>query len=97
MVDEVARWIELAEERLDGTGIRCYVMPGNDDEFAIDAALESTTIVNPDNRVVRVDEETQMLSCSWTNPTPVGQPPRGVRGRSCSSACTAWPPSSSRA
>ena len=49
-------------------------MPGNDDEFAIDAALESTTIINPDNRVVRVDEDTQMLSCSWTNPTPWDSP-----------------------
>ncbi len=63
MVAEVRRWIELAEERLAGTGVRCFVMPGNDDEFAIDAALESTTIVNPDNRVVRIDDETQMLSC----------------------------------
>jgi uncharacterized protein len=74
MVAEVRRWIELAEERLAGTGVRCFVMPGNDDEFAIDAALESTTIVNPDNRVVRIDEGTQMLSCSWTNPTPWDSP-----------------------
>jgi uncharacterized protein len=74
MVAEVARWIALAEERLAGTGIRCYVMPGNDDEFAIDGALESPTVVNPDNRVVQVDEETQMLSCSWTNPTPWDSP-----------------------
>jgi uncharacterized protein len=74
MVDEVERWIRLAEERLAGTGIRCYVMPGNDDEFAIDRALESTTILNPDNRVMRVDDTTQMLSCSWTNPTPWDSP-----------------------
>ncbi len=74
MVAEVRRWIELAEERLAGTGVRCFVMPGNDDEFAVDAALESTTIVNPDNRVVRIDEGTQMLSCSWTNPTPWDSP-----------------------
>ena len=74
MVDEVERWIRLAEERLAGTGIRCYVMPGNDDEFAIDRALESTTILNPDNRVLRVDDTTQMLSCSWTNPTPWDSP-----------------------
>ena len=74
MVAEVRRWIELAEERLAGTGIGCFVMPGNDDEFAIDGALESATVVNPDNRVVRVDAETQMLSCSWTNPTPWNSP-----------------------
>jgi Icc-related predicted phosphoesterase len=74
MVDEVERWIRLAEERVAGTGVRCYVMPGNDDEFAVDAALASDTIVNPDNRVVRIGDEAQMLSCSWTNPTPCDSP-----------------------
>jgi Icc-related predicted phosphoesterase len=73
MVDEVRRWIHLAEERLDGTGIRCFVMPGNDDEFAIDEALESTYVVNPDLSVVQLDG-VQMLSCSWTNPTPWNSP-----------------------
>jgi uncharacterized protein len=73
MVEEVRRWIRLAEERLDGSGIRCFVMPGNDDEFAIDDALESTYVVNPDMRVVALDG-VQMLSCSWTNPTPWRSP-----------------------
>ena len=74
MVDEVERWIRLAEERLAGTGIRCFVMPGNDDEFAVDEALRSEMVVNPDNRVVRLGDEAQMLSCSWTNPTPWDSP-----------------------
>jgi len=74
MVAEVERWIRLAEERFSGTGVRCFVMPGNDDEFAIDAALRSPTIVNPDNRVVRIGDDVQMLSCSWTNPTPWDSP-----------------------
>ena len=73
MVDEVHRWIELAEERLGGTDVRCFVMPGNDDEFAVDAALESRYVVNPDNAVVRVGDF-QMLSCSWTNRTPWDSP-----------------------
>ncbi len=73
MVDEVRRWVRLAEERLGGTDIRCFVMPGNDDEFAIDEALESPYVVNPDNKVVRVGDF-QMLSCSWTNRTPWDSP-----------------------
>jgi uncharacterized protein len=73
MVDEVRRWVQLAEERLDGSGIRCFVMPGNDDEPAIDPALESSYVVNPDNRVVDLDGY-QLLSCSWTNPTPWDSP-----------------------
>jgi Icc-related predicted phosphoesterase len=73
MVDEVRRWIRLAEERLEGTGIRCLVMPGNDDEFAIDEALESSYVVNPDGTVIELDG-IQILSSCWTNPTPWNSP-----------------------
>ncbi len=73
MVAEVSRWVALAEERLAGSGVNCLVMPGNDDEFAVDQALESPLITNPDNRVVRIGE-VQILSCSWTNPTPWASP-----------------------
>ena len=73
MVEEVRRWVRLAEERLAGSGVRCFVMAGNDDELALDEALESTYVVNPDGRVVRFDD-LQMLSCSWTNRTPWNSP-----------------------
>jgi Icc-related predicted phosphoesterase len=73
MVDEVRRWIRLAEERLEGTGIRCLVMPGNDDEFAVDEALESSYVVNPDGKVLELDD-IQILSSCWTNPTPWNSP-----------------------
>jgi uncharacterized protein len=73
MVDEVRRWMRLAEERLAGSGVRCLVMPGNDDEFAVDEALESTYVVNPDGEVLRLDD-LQVLSCSWTNRTPWNSP-----------------------
>jgi uncharacterized protein len=73
MVEEVRRWIRLAEDRLSGTDARIFVMPGNDDEPAIDPALESTLVINPDNDVVEIDE-LQMLSCSWVNPTPWNSP-----------------------
>jgi Icc-related predicted phosphoesterase len=73
MVDEVRRWMRLAEERLAGSGVRCFVMPGNDDEFAVDEALESTYVVNPDGHVVLFDD-VQVLSCSWTNRTPWNSP-----------------------
>jgi Icc-related predicted phosphoesterase len=73
MVDEVRRWMRLAEERLAGSGVRCLVMPGNDDEFAVDEAVESTYVINPDGRVM-VFDEVQVLSCSWTNRTPWNSP-----------------------
>jgi Icc-related predicted phosphoesterase len=72
--DEVARWVRLAEEKLRGTDVRCFVMPGNDDELEIDEPLSaSDTVVNPDGRVVRVDGY-QMLSSAWANRTPWDSP-----------------------
>ena len=70
----VERWVRLAEERLRGTGVRCFVMPGNDDEFEIDEVLAgSDVVVNPDGAIVEIDGY-QMLSLAWANPTPWNSP-----------------------
>jgi uncharacterized protein len=73
MVEQVRRWREQADERFADAEYPAFIMPGNDDEFAIDAALDGGTVVNPDNRVVRIGP-IQMLSCSWTSPTPWNSP-----------------------
>jgi len=73
MVDEVVRWVGIADEKLAGTSIRCLIMPGNDDEFEIDAVLGSERVENPDDRVVRVGD-IQVLSSAWANPTPWDSP-----------------------
>src|SRR5919202_2218860 len=39
MVDGTARWIDMAEEKLGGTGIRVVACPANDDMFEIDDLL----------------------------------------------------------
>jgi Icc-related predicted phosphoesterase len=76
MRDGLGRWIEFADERLRGAGIECYVMPGNDDELGIEDLIEgSTTVVNPENRVVEIGGgEFEMISCGWANPTPWNSP-----------------------
>jgi Icc-related predicted phosphoesterase len=74
MRESVERWVRLAEERLRETGVTCFIMPGNDDEFDIDDALaHSDVVVNPDGRVLRLDGY-QLLSLSWVNPTPWQSP-----------------------
>lgn len=71
----VERWLELAEERLEGAGVRCCIMPGNDDGFFVDEALEgSRVVVNHDGCAVWLDDRFQMLGCSWSNPTPWRSP-----------------------
>lgn len=74
MVDELERWIALAEERLVGTGVAVYVMPGNDDPWSIDQVLETSRVVNAcDGRIVRVGDH-EMISCGFSNPTPWDSP-----------------------
>jgi Icc-related predicted phosphoesterase len=74
MNQELERWMEIADEKLSGTGVRCLVMPGNDDEFEIDSVLGSAgTVENPEGKVVDVDGY-QMISCAWASPTPWDSP-----------------------
>jgi Icc-related predicted phosphoesterase len=66
----VERWLELADEKLAGTGVRCYVCPGNDDEPAIDEVVRGARRVeHAEGRVIDVDGF-EMISTGWSNPTP---------------------------
>jgi Icc-related predicted phosphoesterase len=65
------RWIEYADTRLADSGIRCYVCPGNDDVFELDAVIQTSQHVQlAEGRVVMLDEHHEMVSCGWSNPTP---------------------------
>lgn len=71
----IARWMDLAEERLQGTGVECYISPGNDDPLAIDAILSrGGLVVNPEERVVSLRNEWEMISCGTVNHTPWHSP-----------------------
>jgi uncharacterized protein len=74
IVDELRRWIALADERLARYGIDAYVMPGNDDPWSCDPVLEAAShVVACDDRVVRVGPH-EMISCAYANPTPWDSP-----------------------
>jgi Icc-related predicted phosphoesterase len=67
----VQRWVDYADEKLAGTGIRCYVCPGNDDMMEIDPVLASAKSIQiAEGRVVQLDEHHEMASTGWSNPTP---------------------------
>jgi len=75
MVEGIARWMALAEERLKGTGIKCYVSPGNDDILDIDAALDAAKyVINPEEKVVNIDGEHEMITLGTANHTPWNSP-----------------------
>ena len=64
-------WVALAEERLRGTGIRCFMAPGNDDFLSIDDALSSSDVVEfAENRVIDLDDTHQMITTGYSNLTP---------------------------
>jgi Icc-related predicted phosphoesterase len=70
MLGTVERWMEMAEERLAGRGIKAFVCPGNDDQFEVDEILDAAPGVElAEGRVVDV-EGFQMASTGWSNITP---------------------------
>jgi len=75
MIDRVAEWMRLAEERLGNTDVKCYVSPGNDDFFDVDPVLNSSSyVINPEEKVVSIDGEHEMITLGYTNHTPWHSP-----------------------
>ena len=75
MVERLQSWITLADERLAGTGIKCYISPGNDDFFEIDGVLSSGKhVVNPEGGLVEIDGRHEMITLGYTNRTPWNSP-----------------------
>lgn len=75
VVESIGRWVELAEERLRGSGIRCFVTPGNDDFPEIDAPLMGSDVVEfVEGRCVRLDERHEMITTGYSNITPWASP-----------------------
>ena len=70
MTGTVERWMQMADERLRGTGIRCFVCPGNDDEMEVDDVIRRSDLVElGEGRLVEIDGWT-MISTGWSNHTP---------------------------
>ncbi len=74
LASTVERWMTLADEKLAGTDTICVSIPGNDDELAIDDALNGATRVrNCDGRLLDFGEF-QMMGFGASNPTPWDSP-----------------------
>jgi uncharacterized protein len=75
MVSVLGSWIQLAQERLRGTGVVCYISPGNDDRFEVDQVLvDAGQVVNPEGRVVELEGGYEMITLGYANPTPWKSP-----------------------
>jgi Icc-related predicted phosphoesterase len=75
MVESIDQWVKLAHDRLAGTGVKCYISPGNDDILAIDEHLIDTGVVfNPEDKVIQIDDSHEMITLGYTNHTPWNSP-----------------------
>jgi Icc-related predicted phosphoesterase len=70
MKKNVKEWIKLAEEKLRDTGIKCFIMPGNDDRLDIDQVFEEFDyVVNPEGKALSIEGYT-IISTGYSNITP---------------------------
>jgi uncharacterized protein len=70
MLKRVESWLELADERLADSELRCFVCPGNDDQFEVDDVIAQAQRVEAcEGRVVEIDGY-QLASTGWSNRTP---------------------------
>jgi uncharacterized protein len=71
----VREWMALAADRLEGSGVPVYLMPGNDDDFEIDPILaDSPYCRNVNEQVVELTPWHQLVSMGWSSPTPWSTP-----------------------
>jgi len=71
MLERLERWVRSAEEHYKDSGIRCIMTGGNDDPLEIESILNSSgCIMNSDGRVVRIDDDHEMITVGHANITP---------------------------
>lgn len=71
MLNVVAQWMELADQKLADTSIKCFVAPGNDDDFSVDEIIKQAKRVTLAEGVcVELGDGFQMVSTGWSNVTP---------------------------
>ncbi len=69
--ERLASWVRLAEEKLKPLGIKLYLNIGNDDFQDLGKTIEASPyVVYPNNKVLALDDDHEMLSLGNTNITP---------------------------
>jgi Icc-related predicted phosphoesterase len=70
-------WIELADTRLSGTGIRCFVTGGNDDDPEVLEVMKQAnaeTFIACEGKAVMIDDTHPMVSVGFSTYTPWNTP-----------------------
>lgn len=71
MSDRLSRWARMATDFLAPLDVKCYWTGGNDDkQEVLDKVVSTDYFVNVDGKVVRLNDEHELASLGWSNPTP---------------------------
>jgi uncharacterized protein len=74
MVDELNRWVALADAKAEASEVDIFAIAGNDDPWVCDTVLASSERLRPcEDRLVKVGGH-EMIACSLVNPTPWDSP-----------------------
>ncbi len=73
--ERLKEWIKIADDYLDGTGIKVLVSGGNDDtQKLVDSVVNSKVVVNVDQKIYKDYEPFTMVNVGLSNPTPFSTP-----------------------
>jgi Icc-related predicted phosphoesterase len=69
--ERLVQWLELAEQRLAGTGVQLFVNCGNDDPFSLDEVIEDSPAATfLEGKLVPIDDSRFVASLGFANQTP---------------------------
>ena len=67
----VQQWMDLADKKLDGTNMKVYCSPGNDDMDEVDEIIRaSRRVFLVEGQVTPLDADHEMITSGWSNRTP---------------------------
>jgi uncharacterized protein len=71
ILERVQHWMDMADEKLQGQNVRCFVAAGNDDLFEVDEIIARAKLVeNHDGRVCDLGDGIELLGLGYSNMTP---------------------------
>ena len=67
----VQQWMDLADRKLDGSDMKVYCSPGNDDMDEVDEIVRaSRRVLLVEGQVTPLDPNHEMIASGWSNRTP---------------------------
>ncbi len=71
IIERLRKWLDIAEEFVKKHKIPLYIMPGNDDIYEVDKLFdEYEHVTNPNEKVIQVTEDHEMIAIGYSNITP---------------------------